>query len=64
MLSEVDIAGIYVAPIVVYGVAALPVTLVLRAVLFRVGALRLLWHPALFVFSLYVGILSLLVLFV
>ncbi len=64
MLSEVDVAGVYVAPIVVYGVAALPLTLALRSVLFRIGALRLLWHPALFILSLYLSILSLLVLFV
>jgi hypothetical protein len=64
MLSEVDVDGIYVAPIVVYGVLALPITLVLRAILFRLGALRLVWHPALFIFAVYVGILSLLVLLV
>jgi hypothetical protein len=64
MLSEVNIAGVYFAPIVVYAVAGVPVAFSLRFSLWRVGLLRFAWHPALFVFSLYVSIVSLLVLFV
>ena len=64
MLSEVDIGGIYVAPIVVYAAAALPVALIIRAALWRIGLLRQLWHPALFVFAVYVSTLALMVMFV
>ena len=64
MLTEVNVAGIYVAPIVIYAAAAMPVALIIRAFLWRIGLLRLLWHPALFVFAVYVSVLSLMVLFV
>lgn len=64
MLSEVDIAGVYVAPIAVYALAALPVTLVLRTVFWRIGLLSRVWHPALFEFAIYVIVLALLILLV
>jgi hypothetical protein len=62
MIAEVDIAGIYVAPIVVYALAALPIFLLLRVVLARLGFWRAVWHPALVETALYLSILSLLVL--
>jgi protein AaeX len=62
MLSEIDVGGIYVAPIVVYAVAAIPLFLILRLVLGRLGILRNIWRPALFELAAYVTLLSLLIL--
>jgi protein AaeX len=62
MLSEIDVGGIYVAPIVVYAIAAIPPFLILRWVLGRLGVLRNIWHPALFELAGYVTLLSLLIL--
>ena len=60
---EIDILGVYVAPISLLMVAAWLVTVAARQVASRVGLLRHIWHPALFVFSLYIMVLSAMVLF-
>jgi len=62
MMTELNIAGIYVAPIVLYAIVALPIFLVLRVILARIGFWRIVWHPALFETALYLSILSLLIL--
>jgi protein AaeX len=62
--AEVDLFGVYVAPISVMMVAAWLVVLVLRRVADQVGLLRLVWHPALFVFAVYIVALSSIVLLV
>lgn len=62
--AEVDLFGVYVAPISVMMVAAWLVVIVLRRVADQVGLLRLVWHPALFVFAVYIMVLSSIVLFV
>ncbi len=62
MIAELDIFGVLVAPIVAYALLAIPVLLLLRWVLTRLGFFRLIWHPALFEVSLYLIILSLFVL--
>ena len=59
---EVDLLGVYVAPISVMMVAAWFVTVVLRRVAGRFGLLAYVWHPALFVFAVYVIVLSSIVL--
>jgi hypothetical protein len=59
---EVDLLGIYVAPISVMMVAAWFVIVVLRRVAGRFGLLAYVWHPALFVFALYIIVLSTIVL--
>jgi protein AaeX len=61
---EVDLFGVYVAPISVMLVIAWVVTIALRRVAARFGLLRHVWHPALFVFSVYVIVLSSIVLVV
>lgn len=63
MLTEVDTGGVYVAPIVVHGNAAVPPFALLRAVLGRAGLLRRTWHPAMLEPALYLSIVSLLVLY-
>jgi len=60
--SEVDLFGVYVAPISVMMVAAWVVLIALRRVAGYFGLLRYVWHPALFVISVYLILLSSLVL--
>ena len=62
--TEIDLSEVYVAPISLMMVAAWLVTLALRRVAGRFGILRQVWHPALFVFAMYMIVLSSIVLFV
>jgi hypothetical protein len=62
MLSEVDIGGVFVAPIVVHAAAAVPLFLICRRALGRLRILRNTWHPALFELALYVALVSALIL--
>jgi hypothetical protein len=59
---EVDLLGVYLAPISVMIVAAWFITMVLRRVAGRFGLLAYVWHPALFVFAVYIVVLSSIVL--
>jgi hypothetical protein len=59
---EVDLFGVYVAPISVMMVGAWFVTMALRRVAGRFGLLAYVWHPALFVFAVYIIVLSSIVL--
>jgi len=59
---EINLFGVYVAPISVMMVAAWFVTMVLRRVAGRFGLLAYVWHPALFVFTVYIIVLSTIVL--
>lgn len=59
---EIDIFGVYVAPIVPMMLLALVATLGLRRVAVAVGLFRWIWHPALFEFSVYLILLTALVL--
>jgi protein AaeX len=61
-LAEINLFGVYVAPISVMMVAAWLVTIGLRRFAARLGLLRHVWHPAAFVFSVYVIVLSSIVL--
>ena len=56
--TEIDLFGVYVAPISLLMVAAWFVTIMLRWVASRLGLLRQVWHPALFVFAVYLIVLS------
>ena len=60
--TELNLFGVYVAPISVMMVAAWVVTITLRWSAARFGLLRYVWHPALFVFSVYMIVLSSMVL--
>ena len=55
---EVDLFGVYVAPISLMIVGAWLVTVALRRTASRFGLLRYVWHPALFVFATYIIVLS------
>ena len=59
---EGNVLGVYVAPISVMMVAAWFVTVVLRRIAGRFGLLAYVWHPALFVFAVYIIVLSSIVL--
>ncbi|HUK08046.1 MAG TPA: DUF1656 domain-containing protein [Stellaceae bacterium] len=59
---EIDLFGVYVAPISVMLVAAWVVTVALRRIAARFGLLRHVWHPALFVFAVFIISLSSIVL--
>jgi protein AaeX len=63
MLSEFAVGGVYLPPFFVYACLTLPLFLLLRAGLVRVGVLRRVWHPALFEFAVSLGLVSALVLF-
>jgi protein AaeX len=63
-LSEVNLFGVYVAPISVMMVVAWLATITLRRVFVRFGLLRYVWHPALFVFAVYMILLSSIVLLI
>jgi hypothetical protein len=57
-LAEINMLGVYVAPISLMMVATWLVTIILRGAAGRFGLLRYVWHPALFSFSVYIIILS------
>jgi protein AaeX len=60
--AEVNVFGVYVAPISLMMVAAWLVLIALRRVADRFGLLQHVWHPALFVFAVYMIVLSSIVL--
>jgi hypothetical protein len=62
--TEVNVFGVYVAPISLMMVAAWLVLIALRRVADHFGMLRHVWHPALFVFAVYMAVLSSIVLIV
>ncbi len=59
---EIDLFGVYVAPMSLMLVVAWLVTIALRRAAARFGLLRQVWHPALFVFAVYMIVLSSIVL--
>jgi protein AaeX len=56
--TEINLFGVYVAPISLIMVAAWLITIALRRVANRSGLLRYVWHPALFVFAVYTIVLA------
>jgi protein AaeX len=56
--AEINLFGVYVAPISIFMVAAWLITMALRRVANRSGLLRHVWHPALFVFAVYIIVLA------
>ena len=60
--TDINLFGVYVAPMSVMMVAAWVVTISLRRFAARFGLLRHVWHPSLFVFAVYLIVLSSIVL--
>jgi hypothetical protein len=56
--TELNLFGVYVAPISIMMIGAWLITIVLRRIASRSGLLRYVWHPALFVFAVYITVLS------
>ena len=56
--AEINLLGVYIAPISLMMVGAWLVTIALRRVANRFGFLRHVWHPALFMFAVYILVLS------
>lgn len=63
MLAEVNIFGVFVAPIAIYAVISFFLTHIIRTLLWRLGVLNWFWHVALAEIALYVCILCLLVIY-
>ncbi len=61
MLTELHLGGVLFAPIVAYALLAVPITLLLRALIWASGLARWTWHLPLLEFALYICVLSLLV---
>ena len=51
--TEINLFGVYVAPMSLMLVVAWVVTIGLRRIAARFGLLRYVWHPSLFVFAVY-----------
>jgi protein AaeX len=60
---EIDVFGVYVAPMALLMIAAWLVTIGLRRAAVHFCLLKHVWHPALFVFDIYIIVLSSMVLF-
>ena len=56
--AETNLFGVYVAPISTMMIGAWLITIALRQLANRFGLLRYAWHPALFVFAVYIIVLS------
>ena len=56
--TEINLFGVYVAPISMMMVVAWFITIALRLIATRFGLLRHVWHPALFEFAVYIVVLS------
>ena len=56
--TEINLFGVYVAPISLIMVAAWLIMIGLRWIAARFGLLRYVWHPALIVFAVYMILLS------
>jgi len=59
---EVDLFGVYVAPISIMMIASWLAAIGLRRLAVRFGLLRHVWHPALFLVAVYMIVLSSMVL--
>jgi protein AaeX len=62
--TEINLFGVYIAPIAPMIVAAWVCLIPLRRLAERFGLLRYVWHPALFLFSVFLVLLSAIVLLV
>jgi hypothetical protein len=54
MIGEIDLYGVFVSPLLIWVVIALPLTALLRRVLAWAGVYRFVWHRPLFDLALLV----------
>jgi protein AaeX len=62
--TEINLLGVYVAPISLIMVATWVIVVGLRRIAAHFGLLRHVWHPPLFVFAVYMIVLSSVVLII
>jgi protein AaeX len=60
--ADINLFGVYVAPISIIMIEAWLITIVLHRVAGRWSLLQYVWHPALLVFAVYIIVLSSLIL--
>lgn len=58
MIGEVNLYGLFLPPLLLLALAALLVTRLLKLVLARTPFYSVVWHPALFDFSLFILVLG------
>lgn len=58
MIGEVSLYGLFLPPLLLLALTALLVTRLLKLVLARTRFYRVVWHPALFDFSLFILVLG------
>jgi hypothetical protein len=58
MIGEVSLYGLFLPPLLLLALAALLCTRVLKLALAKTRFYRLVWHPALFDFSLFILVLG------
>ncbi|MFK4525236.1 hypothetical protein ABIF90_003217 [Bradyrhizobium japonicum] len=56
--TEINLFGVYVAPVSILMIGAWIITVILHRIANRAGLLRHVWHPALFVFAVYIMVLA------
>jgi len=61
MRYELDLFGVIVPSLLLWSVLAYAVTRIVSRAIARAGLYRHVWHPALFDFALYVGVVATLV---
>ncbi len=61
MIAEFNLFGVFMAPIVIYALAAIPITMFIRFLLWWTGLMQWFWHLALFEIALYACVLCLLI---
>ena len=62
--TEINLLGVYVAPISLMMIAAWLILIPVRRFADRIGLVRQVWPPALFWFAIYMIVLSTIVLFI
>ena len=56
--NEINLFGVYVAPIAMHLVVSWVIVIGLRRIATHYGWLRYAWHPSMFVFSIYMIVLA------
>lgn len=64
MRPDINVMGLFFTSLFIYMMIGIPVYLLARTVLFRLGAFNYIWHPNFFEFCLYTIVVTLLALLV
>lgn len=63
-LHEIAIGGVYVSPLLIFGLLALPITKGVLVVFQKIGLARWVWHEMLFICAVYLLVVTVLTLMV